>query len=110
MTKESTTGHYLAYFDSLGFECILDLKEYERDLVWSSLKGVKPSKTIPLQQMVLRARYNPQRFPEIWSFTANIPLKKLISLSKQCPQDLANLIRESGSSVFVTAKEKTVIS
>jgi hypothetical protein len=108
--KKQSTGHFLAYFDSIGFECILDLNMYERDLVWSTLKGVKPTHSLPLQQMIMRARFNPHRFPEIWSFTANIPLPKLISLSKKCPQDLADLIRANGSSVFLTPKTKTAIT
>ena len=99
---------YLAYFDNLGFECVLDMTNYEQKAMWSVLGGKEPPK-IPLQQMILRAKMNPQRFPEIYSFWSELDLETLISYTKDNPQGFADLLREKGNPVFVTPKQKEVI-
>lgn len=100
--KRRSLGCFLAYFDSLGFECIIDLSDYERDLTWSALKGEQPKMKLPVHMMIMRAQANPQRFPEIWTFQSEIDEKQLWCYAKDNPQGLADLIRENGSKVFVT--------
>ena len=100
---------FLAYWDSLGFECILDCSAYEKHLTWTALKGEKPTMRLPIQMMIFRAQANPQRFPEIWTFNSEIDLKELIKYSKEYPQALADAIRQHGSKVFVTPKNKEII-
>lgn len=108
--KKQRVGYYLAYFDSLGFESIIDLSAHERDLTWSALKGTAPKMKLPVQYMILRAKANPQRFPEIWTFTAEgISKEDLEAYAETDPQFLADLIRKNGNAVFVTPKQKQVI-
>lgn len=109
MAKSKKSGYYLAYFDSLGFEAIIDLMPYEKDLTWSALKGQPPSMKLPVGMMLMRARANPQRFPEIWTFQSEVDEKELRQYANVNPQGLANLIREHGSKVFVTPREKELI-
>jgi hypothetical protein len=104
-----TNKIFLAYWDTLGFESIHDCSAYEKHLTWSALKGEKPTMKLPVQLMILRAQANPQRFPEIWTFTSEIDLKELIKYSNESPQVLADAIRKNGSKVFVTPREKEVI-
>jgi hypothetical protein len=104
------TAHlYIAYFDSLGFECIVDLTDHDKKAMWAELKGEKPKRLEAVPYMVLRAKANPQRFPEIWTFQSELDTDTLLSYSRDCPQELADLIREHGTKVFVTPKEKAVI-
>lgn len=103
------TKVYLAYFDSLGFEYLEDLTAYEKDLFWSKLKGVAPKMKIPGMALIIRAKANPQRFPEIWTFQSEVDKDTLIQYSKDNPQVLADLIREHGDSVYVTPREKEII-
>ena len=99
---------YLAYFDTLGFECVLDLTSHDKKAMWASL-GDKPIPGIPLHQMIMRAKFNPQRFPEIWTFQSELDLEDILCYTKDMPQAMADLIRENGTKVFTTPKEKTVI-
>ena len=102
---------YLAYFDTLGFEYIFNLTEYEQKKMWAILAEDKTFNTrtnLPVHS-VLRARANPQRFPEIWKFNSEIPYEELKELSETNPQVLVNAIREGGEAVFITHKEKNVI-
>lgn len=101
---------FLAYFDSLGFECILDLTDYDKKAMWASLSDKPNPAKLPVGMMIMRAKANPQRFPEIWTFQSTMDLKYLTKLSKQDPQALADAIRENGEKVFVTPKEKAIIT
>ena len=100
---------YIAYFDSLGFECIIDLTEYDKEAVWAALSDKPAPKKLPVGMMIMRAKANPQRFPEIWTFQSPIEEKTLQQYAEDNPQGLANLIRTHGSKVFVTPRNKTVI-
>ena len=109
MAKPKRSGYYLAYFDSLGFEAIIDLMPYEKELTWCALKGEQPKMRLPVNMMIMRARANPQRFPEIWTFQSEVDEKELRQYANVNPQGLADLIREHGSKVFVTSREKELI-
>jgi hypothetical protein len=100
---------YLASFDTLGFECIMDLTEYDKKAMWSALQDKKIKNEIPLHAMIMRAKFNPQRFPEIWTFQSELDLVTLLRYTRDMPQEMADLIRENGNSVFVTPKQKDVI-
>ena len=100
---------YLAYFDTLGFECVLDLTSYDKKAMWAALSDKTIPNEIPLHQMILRAKFNPQRFPEIWTFQSELDLKDILCYTRDMPQAMADLIRENGTKVFATTKEKVVI-
>jgi hypothetical protein len=99
---------YLAYFDTLGFECIINLTDIDKKTMWAALKGQEYR--FPVHAMLMRAKANPQRFPEIWTFWSDMTTKELLTIAEENPQDLADLLRQQGKSVFVTAKQATVIS
>ena len=100
---------FLAYWDCEGFECILDITTAERNMLMQTLKGEKVTNDIPLNQMMLRARYNSQRSPEIWVFTSTVDHDSLCELSQNEPQMLADLIRERGTNVWRDSPSKQVI-
>lgn len=99
---------YVAYFDSLGFECVINLSSYEKRVVWNTL-AEKSTEQLPIYMMIMRAKANPQRFPEIWTFWSSMAQQELLDCAKQMPQELADSIRRTGSKVFVSHKEKEVI-
>ena len=101
---------YMCYFDSLGFEWIFNVTDYEKKKVMAQLKGDdKVDFPIP-RHAILRARANPQRFPEIWAFESEVSLKELQIYSEEAPQALADAIRRCGQNVFKTHKEESVIA
>jgi hypothetical protein len=108
MTQD-TSELYLAYWDTLGFEAILNLSQQDKRAMWAVL-GDKPPPKLPVHAMIMRAKANPQRFPEIWTFWSCIGRKELLKYAQDEPQALADSIRRLGQKVFVTAKEKVVIS
>jgi hypothetical protein len=98
---------YVAYFDTLGFEWIFNVSEYEKKKFWAVLKGDdKVDFPIP-RHAILRARANPQRFPEIWAFESEISLDELEEYARDTPQDLADAIRRCGQNVFKTPKNES---
>lgn len=104
-----TAKIYLAYWDCLGFECILDLTGFDKRAMWASLADKPIPNEIPLHAMIMRAKANPQRFPEIWTFQSEVDRKQLLEYTMSMPQQLAELIREHGNKVFVTHREKEII-
>lgn len=108
--KKAKLNAYMAYFDSLGFEWIFNITDYEKKKFWAELKGdTKVDFPIP-RYAVLRAQANPQRFPEIWAFESELSLKELQFCSEQSPQVLADAIRGCGRAVFRTPRYDTVIN
>ena len=109
MTKERI---YLAYWDCLGFECIVDCTTWERQTLLNEIAGkeIKPA-PVNLHAMTMRARFNPQRSPEIWSFTTNgsISENELKEIANDNPQQLVDLIRERGTCLYNSPKQKAVI-
>jgi len=108
-TERPITHLYIAYWDTLGFECIVDLTEHDKKAMWAELKGEQPKRLQAVPLMIMRAKANPQRFPEIWTFHSELDETQLIKYSNDYPQELADLIRENGAKVFVTPRQKEVI-
>ena len=100
---------FLAMWDCLGFETIIDVTEREQSAVWAKLQDKETEVSIPFNAMMLRARFNPQRSPEIYSFNSDVDLETLIEFSKSSPQDLVNKIRKHGKKLFGEIKQKDVI-
>ncbi len=108
-SKERT---FIAYWDCLGFETILDITGYENKKLLADIKGERFVHPLNLHAMTLRAQFNPQRSPEIWLFTATgeITQEDLIQIAKDTPQYLVDLIREKGNCIYSTPKQKQVIT
>lgn len=94
-----------------GLECIIDLtqwrkqmEEWEKKTLWAQLKDQKcdPAPKIPLPHMITRARANPQRLYEIYTFSATDGITKddIESMFETSPQAIADLIREKGYKVY----------
>lgn len=95
---------FIAYFDNLGFECIVDITSAERQQLMQTIKGENLTPAFNINAMVLRARFNPQRFPEIWIFESEVDETTLRTLAEEQPQQMADMIRLHGRPLFVTSK------
>lgn len=97
-------------WDMNGLECIFDVgkelelqKEWEKTKTWNTLKGEEtPSRqsTIPLQHLLLRAKYNSHRSYEIYEFTSTMSIKEIIQVFYDNPQYIVNWIRDNGYKVY----------
>lgn len=96
--------YFLLSWDQEGFECIQDITanhpdNWDKAQLMNALKSNKVDKNPILQQasmMVLRARYNTQRHPEIYVIGADddIELDAIQAWSESDPQGLVDWVRE----------------
>lgn len=93
---------FLLSWDCLGLEYIEDITQEEKQQLWSVLKGESVKQTIPLNYLLLRAKYNPQRNYEIYIVTATEGVTKedFVEAFKNSPQGAAEIVRQHGSKVF----------
>lgn len=108
-TERTISHFFITYWDTLGFECIIDLTDHDKQAMWAELKGENPRRLQAVPLLLMRAKANPQRFPEIWTFQSELDTETLLSYSREYPQELADLIREHGTKVYVTPRQKEVI-
>lgn len=111
--KNKLANKFLAMWDMLGLECLIDLTELEGKQVWATLKG-EPGPDYPnLQHMILRAQFNPQRHYEIYAFeTDDISYDDIKMMFKETPQVIVDAIRKSGHSFYsnrANLKERVII-
>ena len=100
---------YVCYFDTVGFEWIFDLTNYEKKKFWAVLKGDEKVDFPVPRHAVLRAQANPQRFPEIWAFESEMTKQELDEIAEESPQVLVDAVRRCGQNVFKTYKPESVI-
>ena len=104
MPKKRTQPHtLLLVWDCLGLEYSCNLTDYEKDLMWSALKGEKPTVRIPgIDLLILRARANPQRNYEIYTVQVepDVSLTDIQAMFKDSPQDIVDLVRARGHRLY----------
>jgi len=109
-------------WDMLGLECIYDvnqamfeLENWEKIRVWNMLKEEKTSKKsdpIPLQMMIMRARFNSQRSYEIYSFNTTMTMDEVRDIFEDDPQPIVEWIRENGNKIYsdyVKSERKLIV-
>ena len=103
--------NFIAMWDNQGLECIFDVDAemaqrdaYEKRKLWNILKDEKMLEYrpgIPLQSMILRAKYNSQRHYEIYQFvTDGLDMDDVKSMFKDSPQFIVDHIRKNGSKIY----------
>jgi len=98
---------YICMWDENGFEVLKDCTKWERDTFLNTIAGkdLTPA-PVNLQAMCMRARFNPQRAYEIWSFNtdASIDEETLWEIAQENPQSLVDMIRKNGKRLYANAK------
>lgn len=104
------TTSVLVSFDCLGFEAIVDLTDTLDQAVMAALMD-EPGPKDPSFHIIMRAKANPQRFPEVYALTLDnsVPFEDFKELCMSEPQLMADTVRQSGVCLFKTAREKSVI-
>lgn len=106
--NEEKTCTFVTLFDSLGFECIINVSRYEQKRLLQDLGGPK-AEQINWNTLLLRARFNQHRNAEVWAFESTLTEKELWEYSQEEPQVLADTIRQMGRPLYVEKKPKGVI-
>jgi hypothetical protein len=109
-SRKKKGNSFLVVWDMLGLESIFsiddamtEVENYEKDKVWKTLKeepvGQKPN-PIPLQLLIMRARYNSQRSYEIYSFNTTMSEREVRKIFAEDPQPIVEWIRENGNKIY----------
>jgi hypothetical protein len=109
-SSRKKTKHYIAVWDCNGLESLHDVgyhmdrySEWEKQKVVAILKEESiPAKPtgIPLQMLILRAKFNSQRSYEIYEFNSTLKYKELTDAFNDNPQPIVEWIRENGKQVY----------
>jgi hypothetical protein len=110
-SNKKSVKNFIAMWDNQGLECIFDvdaemaqLDAYEKRKLWNILKDEKMLEyrpSIPLQSMILRAKYNSQRHYEIYQFvTDGLDMDDVKSMFEDSPQFIVNHIRKNGKKIY----------
>lgn len=109
--KKKSHKHFLAMWDMNGLECLIDITKHnkkvediEKQKMWQILKeepqcNVQPPR-IPIQQMILRAKFNMQRSYEIYEFMSSESEEFIKEWFETEPQPLVDWIRKNGYKVY----------
>ena len=109
-SRKKKLNNFLVVWDMLGLESIFsvddalnEVESYEKDKTWKTLKGEPAGKRpnpIPLQMLIMRARYNSQRSYEIYSFKTDMSMKEVRKLFADDPQPIVDWIRKNGNKIY----------
>jgi hypothetical protein len=121
-SRKKKENNFLVVWDMLGLESIFSVDEalnevesYEKDKTWKILKGESVGKRpnpIPLQMLIMRARYNSQRSYEIYSFKTSMSMNEVRKLFADDPQPIVDWIRANGNKIYsdyVKSKSKVIL-
>ena len=96
---------WLVLFDSEGLDTLVPWGDLAQDRMMQTLsggniKGENPQHIV--SRMMLRARFNEQRFPEVWTYQTeeDVDYLEMRSLWEANPQYMADLIRGKGEQLF----------
>ena len=101
---------YLLSWDCLGLEACINISDIDKEIMWDSLKDTgdnsnqgRPQSVGSIVNMLqLRARYNNQRFYEIYVVDTDdtVTADDLKSMFDNDPQGSADLIRQRGRVLY----------
>lgn len=98
---------YICMWDENGFETLKDCTKWERETFLNTIAGktLTPA-PVNLQAMMMRARFNPQRAYEIWTFNTTEELDEdtLWVYANDNPQALVDMIRNRGKQLYANSK------
>jgi hypothetical protein len=92
---------WVVLFDNEGLDTLVPWGELAQDRMLTKLSGGEMKSPHPqhiVSRMMLRARFNEQRSPEVWTYQTDtdITYNEMRSLWEANPQYIADLIREKG--------------
>lgn len=104
---------WVALFDCKGVDVLIpcDSMMTEEVMEWMSGKKFKSALGLHVGMAIVRARANPQRFPEVWVYDTKEDLTEEVmrKMWDETPQVLADLVRGMGKCLFKTPREVSVI-
>ena len=107
-------SEFLISWDTNGIEAIIPIGEQRNENIVAKLSGQPEPHNIgsTYNMLCIRARYNPQRYPQIWGINVDddITVETLREIADTNPQVLVDLVKEKGVKFFGDKMQKSVIS
>lgn len=104
---------WVVLFDCLGVDTLLPWDDLKGEDMLTVLSGKKPKDRVGqrVSMMVMRAKANHQRFPEVWAYDTaeDYAYEEMREIWEDAPQPVADMVRARGTNLFKYAKEKSVI-
>jgi len=95
---------WVVLFDNEGVDTLVPWGELVEERVMATLSGEKPpsSPNHIVSRMMLRARFNQQRNPEVWAYNTqeDIAYDDMRGMWEDNPQYMADLVRSKGEQFF----------
>lgn len=112
-----TTNAFIFSWDQLGIESIIPISQYENHDKENLIRLLKDQKRVKnpldsiIQQLIMRARFNPQRHYEIYAVDCDSSLDEEFWKQqwKEHPQFTAELIREKGHKIYSDRANSKII-
>jgi len=110
MMRKKKTTRFVAMWDMLGLECLINVtqiekehEQWEKENIFRILKDqdktLKPAH-VPLEMMIMRARYNSQRHYEIYAFDSELSEEDIRETFETSPQVIVDAIRNIGHKFY----------
>lgn len=98
------TGNiFLLSWDCQGLESVVNISNIEREIMWNTLQEHPlPDLNKLVSNIMLRAKFNPQRHYEIYTVHVDISITEddLRQMFSADPQGCADLVRASGNKIY----------
>lgn len=107
-------SEFLISWDTNGIEAIIPIGEQRSENLVAKLSGKPEPFNIgsTYNMLCMRARFNPQRSPQIWGINVDDSITEamLREIADTTPQVLVDLVKEKGVKFFGDKMQKSVIS
>lgn len=109
---------WIVLFDCEGVDTLVPWGELMADRMMTTLSGGEIKSANPqhiVSSMMMRARFNSQRSPEVWTYQTEeeVDYPEMRSLWEANPQYMADLIRDKGEQLFGdkpgTRRKQTIV-
>ena len=109
-SSKNKKTRFVAMWDMTGLECLINVTKldkehelWEKENIFRILKdqdsAIKPAH-VPLEMMIMRARYNSQRHYEIYAFDSELSEQDIRETFKDSPQLIVDAIRRIGHEFY----------
>ncbi len=107
-------SEFLISWDTNGIESIVPIGEWRNENLVAKLSGEPEPHNIgsTYNMLCMRARFNPQRFPQIWGINVDddITAEMLREIADTTPQVLVDLVKEKGVKFYGDKMQESAIS
>lgn len=102
--------NWLVLFDSQGLDWLVDCDSINAEDTMKWMGGEKYGNNLgqTIFLAVMRAKANPQRFPEVWAYSTDFDVSEdqMTEMWNDNPQGMADLVRKKGRNFYKYSRPK----